>query len=98
MTYLFCMAKKILNNSFLFDIFQGYIDAQEDGFQKFDQSGDELINANHYASDEIKDKVKLTFKLSPAQFTQGWVVQKLVNFNYRLNENLSNDVFFKEGE
>ena len=37
---------------------QGYIDAQEDGFKKFADDGEELLNSNHYASDEIKDKVK----------------------------------------
>ena len=44
-------------SSFVDVSIQGYIDAQEDGFQKFDQSGAELIEADHYASDEIKDKV-----------------------------------------
>ena len=50
---------------FLFDLFlflfcclkQGYIDASEDGFKKFADDGEELINANHYASEEIREKV-----------------------------------------
>lgn len=37
---------------------QGYIDASEDGFKKFNDDGQELIDGNHYASDEIKDKVR----------------------------------------
>ncbi|CAH3114647.1 unnamed protein product [Porites lobata] len=36
---------------------KGYIDAQEDGFKKFADDGEELLNSNHYASDEIKDKL-----------------------------------------
>ena len=38
---------------------QGYIDASEDGFKKFADDGEELVNSNHYASDEIKEKVSI---------------------------------------
>ncbi|XP_074621265.1 spectrin alpha chain, non-erythrocytic 1-like [Acropora palmata] len=36
---------------------KGYIDASEDGFKKFADDGEELLSSNHYASDEIKEKV-----------------------------------------
>lgn len=36
---------------------KGYIDASEDGFKKFADDGEELVNSNHYASDEIKEKL-----------------------------------------
>ena len=44
--------------------FQGYIDASEDGFKKFADDGEELVNSNHYASEEIKEKVTQTFTSS----------------------------------
>lgn len=71
---------------------QGYIDASEDGFKKFADDGEELINSNHYASDEIKDKVfavelfnfelgsfKVEFqKLKSAQITGSLLIAKLM--------------------
>lgn len=36
---------------------KGYIDASEDGFKKFADDGEELVNSNHYATDEIKEKL-----------------------------------------
>lgn len=43
--------------NFVFFLDQGYIDASEDGFKKFADDGEELLSSNHYASDEIKEKV-----------------------------------------
>lgn len=36
---------------------QGEIDAHEDSFKSADESGQALLAAGHYASDEVKEKV-----------------------------------------
>lgn len=38
---------------------QGEIDAHEDSFRATDESGQALLNTGHYASDEVKEKVRL---------------------------------------
>lgn len=38
---------------------QGEIDAREDSFKATDQAGQRLVNANHYAADEVREKVRL---------------------------------------
>lgn len=37
---------------------QGEIDAHEDSFKSADESGQALLAAGHYASDEVREKVK----------------------------------------
>lgn len=37
---------------------QGEIDAHEDSFKAADESGQALLTAGHYASDEVKEKVQ----------------------------------------
>ena len=49
----------------LFFVTQGYIEAQEEGFDKFFKSGQELVDAEHYAADEIKEKVSKFGAVSP---------------------------------
>lgn len=39
-------------------ILQGEIDAHEDSFKSADESGQALLAAGHYASDEVREKVK----------------------------------------
>jgi hypothetical protein len=40
---------------------QGEIDAREDSFKATDQAGQRLVNADHYAADEVRDKARTTF-------------------------------------
>lgn len=37
---------------------QGEIDAHEDSFKSADESGQALLAASHYASDEVREKVR----------------------------------------
>lgn len=53
-----CIEDKIRFVNFLN---QGYIEAQEEGFDKFFSSGKELVDGDHYAADEIKEKVSVKF-------------------------------------
>lgn len=39
---------------------QGEIDAREDSFVSCDEAGERLVNSNHYAADEVREKVGLT--------------------------------------
>lgn len=46
---------------FLFCVYQGEIDAHEDSFRATDEAGQALLNTGHYASDEVKEKVRLWY-------------------------------------
>lgn len=45
-----------------FDVFQGEIDAHEDSFRGTDEAGKALLSTGHYASEEVKEKVKYEYK------------------------------------
>lgn len=42
---------------------QGEIDAHEDSFKSADESGQALLAAGHYASDEVREKVSWKVKV-----------------------------------
>ena len=37
--------------------FQGEIDAREDSFVSCAEAGERLVNSNHYAAEEVREKV-----------------------------------------
>lgn len=47
-----------------FFLLQGEIDAHEDSFKSADGSGQALLDAGHYASDEVREKVRKVKRLS----------------------------------
>lgn len=53
---LYC--KPYCGSNFFTSISQGEIDAHEDSFRSADESGQALLAAGHYASDEVKEKVR----------------------------------------
>lgn len=52
----------------MFYAVQGEIDAHEDSFRATDEAGQALLNTGHYASDEVKEKVRLSELLDRALF------------------------------
>ena len=70
--------------NFVFFLDQGYIDASEDGFKKFADDGEELLSSNHYASDEIKEKV-----LHREYFTNGIEMEAMNMYRTQVLASLS---------
>lgn len=44
-------------------LLQGEIDAHEDSFRVTDEAGQALVNTGHYASEEVKEKVRFASQL-----------------------------------
>lgn len=52
---------------------QGEIDAREDSFRSTVEAGQRLVDANHYAADEVRDKVSSTTLITGRKkVLKGW--------------------------
>ena len=71
-------------------ILQGYIDAQQEGFDKFSTSGKELVDGDHYAAEEIKEKLD-NLETEKTSLYELWEQRKVT-----LDQSLELQLFYRD--